>query len=209
MGPPPKYQPVAAGRTPTSEGIARADEALNATQLTGAIAVVLITDGDPNCTWDQAATVGIITAWAARGIKTYVVGLPGVGGNGMTILTTLATAGGTAPYLTPMDSAQLTAQMASIVSSTISVGFNSCSIVINPPTALPNDLQLVVTENGMELGVAHDLGNGAGWTITPDGSLVELTGALCTDAKAGRFSKLEFKFGCIDIPQLPPPPPPE
>lgn len=209
MGPPPKYQPVAAGATPTTEGIKRADEALAATQLTGAIAVVLITDGDPNCAWDQAATVAIIQGWAARGIKTYVVGLPGVGGNGMTILDTLAQAGGTAPYLTPTDSAQLTTQMASIVSSTISVGFNSCSITINPPTAVPDELQLVVTENGMELGVAHDLGNGAGWTITPDGSLVELTGALCDDAKGGRFSKLEFKFGCVDIPQLPPPPPPE
>jgi len=209
MGPPPKYQPVAAGRTPTSEGIARANEALNATQLTGAIAVVLITDGDPNCMWDQAATVNIITGWAARGIKTYVVGLPGLGGNGMAILTALAQAGGTAPYLTPADSAQLTAQMASIVSSTISVGFNSCSITISPPTQVPDELQLVVTENGIELGVARDLGNGAGWTITPDGSLVELTGALCDDAKAGRFSKLEFKFGCIDLPQLPPPPPPD
>lgn len=209
MGPPPKYQPVAGGRTPTSEGIARANEALNATQLTGAIAVVLITDGAPNCSWDQVSTVAIIAGWLARGIQTYVVGLPGLNSGGMTNLNALATAGGTGTFLTPVDSAQLTAQMASIVSSTISVGFNSCSITINPPTAVPDELQLVVTENGTEYGVAHDLGNGAGWTITPDGSLVELTGALCDDAKGGRFSKLEFKFGCIDIPQLPPPPPPE
>jgi hypothetical protein len=55
----------------------------------------------------------------------------------------------------------------------------------------------------------HDLGNGGGWTITPDGVHVELTGSLCTDAMGGRFDALKFTYGCKELPPLPPVPPVE
>jgi hypothetical protein len=34
-----------------------------------------------------------------------------------------------------------------------------------------------------------------------------LTGRLCDDALAGRFEKVTFEYGCVDVPPLPPPPP--
>jgi hypothetical protein len=76
-----------------------------------------------------------------------------------------------------------------------------------PPAISPDKLTLVVEERStpdMFEKVPHDLGNGAGWTITPDGSRVELLGSLCDSAKAGRFSILKFQFGCENhLPSIP------
>ena len=129
---------VAPGATPTAEAIAMADQALNGATFTGATAVVLITDGEPNCAWDEAAANATIARWLAeKNIKTYVVGLPGVGGFGGPVLEALATSGGTAPYLTPTNSMELATKMGEIISST--VGFNSCTIALNPKAELPDD----------------------------------------------------------------------
>jgi uncharacterized protein YegL len=203
----PKYQPV--GRTPTYEALQQADMALTATQLVGTVVVVLVTDGEPNCMWDQNASVMIIGNWLSqKNIKTYVVGLPGAGmGNGPAVLTALAQAGGTMTYFTPTDSMALETQLAMVVSQTISSSFDSCSLDLMPPTSSPDKLQLVVTETsmpGVEEAVAHDLGGAGGWTISGDGSHVELTGGLCDHAKSGFFATLTFKFGCKDIPPIPP-----
>jgi hypothetical protein len=76
-----------------------------------------------------------------------------------------------------------------------------------PPTSAPDKLQLVVEEPsmpGMLEDVPHDLGGTAGgWTISADGSHVDITGSLCDSAKGGKFSKLTFEFGCKDIPPIP------
>jgi hypothetical protein len=125
------------------------------------------------------------------------------------VLRDIAIAGQTTDYITPDNPDVLAQQLASIASSTISVGFNSCSITLNPVAEAPDDLQLVVTQNGMELGVERDLGTGGGWSITPDGSQVEIFGQLCEEAKGGAYTTLEFKFGCVDLPPLPPPMPPD
>jgi hypothetical protein len=45
----------------------------------------------------------------------------------------------------------------------------------------------------------------AGWEISADGSHVEITGALCEDAKAGRFESITFEYGCKELPPLLPP----
>jgi len=208
----PKYEPMrpgappagsSAGATPTAEAIAMADQALNAATLAGATAVVLITDGEPNCLWDEAAANATIARWLSeKNIKTYVVGLPGVGGLGGPILEALATSGGTAPYLTPTNSMELATKMAEIISST--VGFNSCTIALNPKAELPDELQMVVEEAAVmgQQEVPRDLGNGAGWSITADGQTVELLGQVCEDAKTGRFTALTFQYGCVDLPPI-------
>jgi hypothetical protein len=150
----PKYQPV--GATPTSEAVANADKALSMATLTGNTAVVLITDGAPNCSWDQTMTVTTITNWLTqKKIKTYVVGLPGTGGasgtggttgtsgaGGMTgtsgsagvaassnpsaILEALAEAGGTEHYLAPADPAALAAMLADVAQRPIRAGATTC-----------------------------------------------------------------------------------
>jgi hypothetical protein len=204
----PLYGPV--GATPTAEAVKMADMALAGANLVGTTVAVIITDGEPNCQWDQNATVTTIMGWLSqKQIKTYVVGLAAANkGNGPMVLTALSDAGGTSPYLTPDDPMVLEMKLAEVVSQTISSGFDNCSIDLSPPTSSPEKLQLVVTEPsmpGMEEAVAHDLGSGAGgWTISADGSHVELAGGLCDSAKAGRFDTLTFKFGCKDIPPFPP-----
>jgi hypothetical protein len=65
----PKYQPV--GAAPTAEAVMEADNALSPAHLTGNIVVILITDGELNCNWDQNATVSTIMKWLTqKNIKT-------------------------------------------------------------------------------------------------------------------------------------------
>jgi hypothetical protein len=204
----PLYAPV--GATPTAEAVKAADMALAGATLTGSTVAVIITDGEPNCMWDQNATVSIIMNWLTqKKIKTFVVGLADANnGNGPMVLNALAQAGGTMMYLTPADPMTLQTKLAEVVSQTISSGFDSCSIDLKPPTSSPDKLQLVVEEaamKGMLEMVPHDLGGtSGGWTISTDGSHVDLTGGLCNSAKNGTFSQLTFQFGCKDIPPIPP-----
>jgi hypothetical protein len=118
----PKYQPV--GQTPTSEAVAQADMALSMTTLVGKTVVVLITDGEPNCMWDQNATTTTITSWLTqKNIKTYVVGLPGTSSaNATMVLDALAQAGGTTQYLTPDDPRMLTMLLEDIVQQQVQPG---------------------------------------------------------------------------------------
>jgi len=56
----------------------------------------------------------------------------------------------------------------------------------------------------MEFAVPRERAPGDGWTIATDGSQITLTGALCDEAKAGRFRNIRFVFGCLVLPILPP-----
>jgi hypothetical protein len=205
----PLYAPLGAGLTPLSEGLQQAQAALAGSTLTGITAVIVITDGDPNCAWDEAASTQIVTGWAGMGIKTYVLGVPGVGNTGEMVLNNLAAAGGTGMYIPPSDPMTLQMKVNEIVSSTVSSGIDSCSIDLIPPAEVPDKLHLVVTENGTEQDVARNLSKDASWSITADGATVTLQGQLCDLAKAGVYSKLRFDFGCVELPPLMPPPAPD
>jgi len=203
--------------TPLNEAFDRADVALqNAAKnmtLTGKIAVLAFTDGAPTCFPDEM-TQGIPTKpepdhaadWLGQGIKTYMVGLPGA--LGVDLLNQVAVSGGTMMYITPDDPTQLEMVLKGVVEEQVSMGFNSCSIDLDPAADPVDKLQLVATEDVMgtatDENVAHDLGNGGGWTITGDGKHVELVGSLCSDAMGGRFHALQFKYGCKELPPLPP-----
>jgi hypothetical protein len=203
--------------TPLNEAFDRADVALqNALKnmtLTGKIAVIAFTDGEPTCFPDEM-TQGIPTKpepdhaadWLGQGVQTYMVGLPGA--IGVDLLNQVAVSGGTMSYITPDDPTQLAMVLKQVVEEQVSMGFNSCSIDLDPAADPVDKLQLVATEQVMgtatEEAVAHDLGNGGGWTITPDGKHVELVGSVCSDAMGGRFQALQFKYGCKELPPLPP-----
>ncbi|MBX3269973.1 MAG: VWA domain-containing protein [Sandaracinaceae bacterium] len=101
---------VASGSTPLDPAFARADEALRDAPARG-VAVVLLTDGMPTCSeaphaWDRAAS------WSARGIATWVVGLPGA--HGLATLDRVAAAGGTGASLSVDEPAALGARLAEI-----------------------------------------------------------------------------------------------
>jgi hypothetical protein len=230
--PSPMYAPVGSnlgsnmnepvGATPTMEAFQAANVALQNSTLTGTTVAILITDGEPNCMWDQNTTTTIVSTWLSTlNVKTYVIGLPGVAGmgmggqmsNGPAVLNAIAQAGGTMQYIDAADTTTLQMQLTAIVMSTVSAGFDSCSIDLDPAADPADKLQLVLTEPIM--GVAtdeaapHDLGGGAGWTISDDGKHVELVGSLCADAMTGRFNSLKFTYGCKELPPLMKDPPPE
>ena len=201
--------------TPMNEAFDRADVALREANLTGDIAVVAFTDGEPNCIPDPALTMVPTqpepmraAGWLAdREIRTYVVGLPGAAG--VQLLNDVAVSGGTMQYILPDDPAMLEAKLREVVTQTVKMGFNSCSINLNPAADPVDKLQMVVEENGVRQRVDRMLSADAGWTISDDGTHVEIMGRLCEDAKAGRFASITFEYGCKDLPPLPPPPRPQ
>jgi len=203
----PMYSPVQGGSTPLMDGVKRAQEALAGATLTGTVTTLIVTDGAPNCGWDANMTNQIVTDWAAGGINTHVVGLPGADG-GAQVLTSLAMLGGTTDFLTPTDTATLQTELTNIVLQTVAVGFKECTIAINPAAEVPEDLHLVVTEGGVEKDMPHVFSTGEeAWTVSDDGSVVELVGNVCEAAKAATYESIRFEFGCVDLPPAPPPPP--
>jgi hypothetical protein len=199
--------------TPVNEAMDRAAVALqeSAGTLTGVTAVMLFTDGAPNC-FPDPMTQGIPTqletahaaGWLAGmpSVKTYVVGLPGA--MDATILNDIAVAGGTMSYITPDDPAVLEAKLNEIVLSTVKMGFESCTLTLDPPAQVVEKLQIVVTTADGPAYIPRDLGGGDGWSITPDGGTVELLGKVCEDAMSGRFLTVKFEYGCEDPPKIPP-----
>jgi hypothetical protein len=201
--------------TPMQEAFDRADVALANAKLMGDVAVVAFTDGQPNCFPDDTMTMiptmpepDRAAGWLAnKKVKTYVVGLPGA--LGVDLLNQVAVSGGTMQYIVPDDPAMLEAKLKEVVSETVKAGFNSCSINLKPAADPVEKLQMVVEENGKRQKVDRMLSADAGWSITPDGTHVEIMGRLCDDAKAGRFQSITFEYGCKDLPPLPPPPRPQ
>lgn len=192
------------GFTPTGAAMQLADTALNGAQLMGTTAVVLITDGDPNCGTNDMQVTQLVAGWLGKGIKTYVIGLPGADA-GATRLDALAAAGGTSKFLTPSDSAGLQSALAAIVGSSVSSSLDSCRIEL--PYAPPNldDVTLVVVQDGVKQSVARDLGTSGGWSLDLGSLEITMAGALCEQAKIGTYSKISVVFGCADLPPLPPP----
>lgn len=222
------------GNTPTMEALQAAGAALSsvAGTLTGKTAVVLITDGDPNCgvafpdlgffpTQEQidmaiagqvAQLVPLPTDWLATlGIATHVFGLPGPTPNALPVLNGIAMSGGTTQHISADNPMTLQTEIAKIIGESVSTSFDTCSIGLPKEPPDPNDVQLVVVESGLEQSVARDLGTGGGWTLSGSGASMEiiLQGELCNNARAGTYDKISVVFGCVDLPPLEPPDPPE
>lgn len=190
-----------AGGTPLGNAVIRADEALTSTTLEGAVAVLIMTDGEPNCETNTASVTSTVSSWAANGIKSYVVGLPGSEA-ASTFLTDLAVAGGTAEFIVPDDPAALQAEISTIVTETVKTGLKSCTINLEQDEGADlENLHLIVMENGQEKEVLKQF-SGGGWSVTPDGTVATLEGQLCEDAKNGRFESVRFDFGCVEVPVL-------
>lgn len=197
-----------AGRTPLETGVTRAKEALANTTLDGSVNVIIVTDGAPNCSdTNDIYTIGdrvaaIAAEWLAQGIKTHVVGLPGVG-EASAILDTIAAAGGTGSFIEPSDPAALETRLREVLMETVTKGINSCEITLDPPAEAPEKLHLVVRQNGVDSDVPREVGDGS-WKLSDDAATVTLEGQLCDDALSGAFETIELKFGCVELPPLPP-----
>lgn len=86
--------PVVGGSTPIDIAFDRADEALPRDGVL--TTVVLLSDGQPTCDGPVSA-IDRADAWFGEGIRTYVIGLPGLAEAG--ILDLVAAAGGTGGHL--------------------------------------------------------------------------------------------------------------
>jgi hypothetical protein len=195
------------GLTPTGAAMQMADAALAKSTRPGITAVVLITDGDPNCGTNDAEVNQIAAGWLAKGIHTHVFGLPGIS-TAASRLDALAAAGGTSKFITPNDPTALQTALAQIVGASSTTSLDSCRISLPQAPPDPNAVTLAVVEQGVKQAVARDLGAGGGWTLDPTNTRIELHGLLCDRAKQGAYTKVSVVFGCTELPPLPPPKPP-
>jgi hypothetical protein len=104
----PRETPL--GATPLEAALAAADRAIDAAIAAGLFEhkfkVMLITDGQPTCADDTDRIVGFPARWLERGVRTYVLGLPG-SGPAEALLESIAAAGGTGSYRPVGDPRQL------------------------------------------------------------------------------------------------------
>ncbi|MEW5848531.1 MAG: carboxypeptidase regulatory-like domain-containing protein [Myxococcota bacterium] len=185
--------------------------------------VLLATDGAPNCNasldpsacncpdtpggcWetaelclDDGGTISAISDVAGQGVRTYVVGLPGITDTDEftvqeldNVLKSMATAGGTnagngTPYYHPENAQELTQDMTDIV-----LHNRACRFVIEDA---PNDPALVeVTLDGVV--VQRDPARRAGWDLVGERG-VELYGAPCEELQRGTEHDVVVHY-CVD-----------
>jgi hypothetical protein len=194
------------GGTPTlpaEKGAVQYAQSVAATLKPGEkVAIVLVTDGDPNDCNSTPANVAAAAASVAATIKTYVVGV----GNGAANLDTIATGGGTAPHIqvnttsAATTSADLRAAIGKIKAAQL-----SCDYTLPPPPAGKsidvNAVNVNYTTGGATttLGYSADCSNAGGWhydsTTTPTKIIMcpTICSTLQNDASGG---KVDIVFGC-------------
>jgi len=157
-------------------------------------AILLATDGLPNCpaggdwaTDDMTGATRAATAAKQAGFPVYVVGI----GPSVSNLNTLAVAGGTGSYypatsITTLNTALRT--IAKVVTTT-------CRLEAN---TLPPDKDLVTVYVDKTL-VSQDESNG--WIFDPTdptSATIVLTGDYCQSVLAGATAEVQIDFGCPD-----------
>lgn len=188
---PSGYTPTAATLTAALDVIGGAG--FNDQRLVAPKYVLLVTDGDPNCSdgrgpglggADQAAreaTIAAIEELTKAGVRTYVVGYQTANTSFAEQLDRMAAAGGTGEtqHHSVASGKDLSSQFEKIASRAV-----SCSYMLGNPVDDPSFV--LVTANGK----SREYGNlDNGWTLGPDMQTVTLTGAACDEIqKGGSFS---------------------
>jgi hypothetical protein len=180
--------------TPTASVINAATAYLKKVNDANNRAILLATDGLPNCPSGQNWTIDDMTgasnaATAAKkaGFPVYVIGIgPSVGN-----LNSLAQVGGTGSYYPATSTTELDSALKSIAKVvTLTCTFKANTI---PPD---KDLATVYIDNRL---VPQDDSNG--WMFDPADatySTVVLTGTYCQSMLAGLTSQVQIVFGCLD-----------
>jgi hypothetical protein len=183
------------GTSPLVLGVQRADAALaDPFPRPGPRAVVVLTDGVAVSCGDPSPVLTPVAAMHARGVQTYVIGLPGSGGSSENpaLLTMMAQMGGTGDYVAPVDATALTAEFEKIASAAVA----DCAFALDPPPPDVDDVHLVVTPAGTG-GMPEEVAMGAdGWALSADGTSATLEGVTCDAAKAGDYESIQFIYGC-------------
>lgn len=206
------------GATPTADAIDVAGSSLlGARAATGARALVLATDGGPNCNlsadpatcqcvltdqacnsaWmclDEARTVQAITKYAGLGIPTYVIGIQGEADHQFTsVLNAMADAGGR-PNLNGGDHyyAARSADELSLAFSTIRDQVK-CTYLT---TSIPGEKgSIVVTLNGQDLSYDPTGMTGWKWGSQSNGEIILSPPACAVAGQPGAYVSADVKCG--------------
>ena len=181
------------GNTPTAAAINMASAYLTTVTDGRKQAILLATDGFPNCqggdimsTDDMAATLQAIAGAYALGYPVYVIGIgPSVGN-----LDSMAQAGGTGGYY-PATSPQQLGDALDAISKIIAT---TCTF--QTPMPPPNESKVwVYVDKRLIAESATD-----GWTFGATTSTIILTGSHCDAFLTGVASNVQVIFGCKDEP---------
>jgi uncharacterized protein YegL len=166
------------------------------------IAVVLVTDGDPNDCNSTSTNVAAAAATVAATIKTYVIGV----GNEVAKLDEIATGGGTAPHIqvNTTNAATTSADLRTAIGK-IKAAQLSCDYTLPPPptgkTIDVNAVNVNYTTGGKTttLGYSADCSNAGGWhydsTTAP--TKIIMCPSICTALQADTSGgKVDIVFGC-------------
>ena len=183
-----------ANHTPTAAAINAATMYMQSVVDGNSRAILLATDGMPNCVGgrvnsddDMPATTAAVAGAAAAGFPVYVVGMGPQAS--ITNLNQLAVAGGTGSYY-PADSAQSLSDSLATISKIVST---TCEF--QTPMVPPDPTKVYVYVNKVFVEQSAD----NGWVCgDPTCSDILLTGTYCADMLGGNPSTVQIIFGCKD-----------
>lgn len=187
------------GMTPLQGALERADEALSTTSSVN-VAVLVMTDGMPNCDTDMAVVQTQLENWLSDGIQTHLVVLPS-SEEAITAFQTLAQESGIGEAIIPDDANALESSLSDIVSNLGGVALDNCTIQATSPLNESDKLHLVVTVGHVDYEVPQDLATG-GFSIEWSSSAIRLEGSVCDDARSGRFNDIQLFRGCVNFPLM-------
>lgn len=143
---------------------------------------------------DAQPTLDAVTALAAAGIRTFVIGVPGSGPYAA-LLDAVAEAGGTARATSPKyyrvdssDSAAFAGAIADVAAKITA----TCTLTLSPPPADPGKVNVYFDD----VVVPPDPADG--WTF--DGTTVTLVGDACARVTSGQVLNLRVIGGCPTVP---------
>jgi hypothetical protein len=181
--------------TPTAASLQSATAYLKTVSDGNEKAILLATDGQPNCrsgadwsTEDLAGASAAAGEALKAGFPVYVVGI----GPSVSNLSALAKAGGTNDYYPASSPAQLGTALASIAK----VVSATCTFKAN---ATPPDKTLVYVYVDKKL---VDKGDSKGWKFDnadATGATITLTGSYCDDMMSGKTTQVQIVFGCPNV----------
>jgi len=193
-----------AGNTPTRAAISAATSHLFLATSPATVAMVLLTDGPPDCGTgatdprlpDTAATAQAIQFAASSGIPTFVLGIGALDFGTDDALSTMAAAGGTARGGTPGYYPVATAADVIGVLNLVIAEIGDCTFTIPPPptsdgTTSRGDISVYAD------GTPIPQDPNDGWTYT-DSTLTSLTlhGASCAGVRSGATAAVAIVFRC-------------
>jgi hypothetical protein len=190
--------------TPTGDAINNAVTYLGTVPDKNAKYLLLATDGDPSCPSSNAAqfAVNAVTAAAAAGYKTFVIGVAAKASS-IKNLNSLAVAG-----LEPVMSSNPTApsfylasDQATLVAALQSITGAAATCVFPLSSAPPAPDHVRVDVGGMT--IMNDPTNQNGWDYTgSDMMTIQLFGAACDLVKSSGVSTVQVTFGCKNDPVI-------